>query len=1070
MMMSTAPPRSSITYHHTYHRDGRSRGRCRGGRHLRIIVVCFITLLFSIQTSMGTAQELSTNTNMSFSSIDMCSDSSYNMSTYGPDDIVEPCILYDIRDSIFGADSAAARDPQQTALDLELSLMNVPTISAMIAATTSTDTTTNSDGVATSESRSDNDDDNTSTSEITLVQITPSNCNNHRDGAVTAVKLLNANNDGNGTSIGYNRDKHNYIKFRLISIVGGNAKNIGSDAYSEIHSILLDSVLETINNAHYILGSCSSAAAADKPIALKHSKVVISQVGPPGFYMDVATNPYVFGIHVNSDTYPLPALQTLLFHLNSINEKTSNQQVRVVYRDKSEFFYSTCKSVIDVATSQGFDVTDIMYDPDGITEDEDNEDGIPNSQNIPFLEGLADRLCPPSIGYIEGQEQKLSPAIFACVKDGEADAILSKIRLNGCRPSLSWFTTATWAWANNNPDVIPYFQGGGQWHKNFAYSDQFFDTGQDVLDYGLEQFGYAGNYDHVVSYAIPNLIADYIGSFFRIDDYPDVDNAFLNNYEGLRRALINFNAHTIFGPIAFNEYQRNSGRGAAGMQWIEPRASISLANDNNSAEEGANKAATNEKEVVPEFVLACMSPLDQADAAIVIPSPSASLCAPGYYVNQSLIEIEPALLGNKCSSCPINTYMAVENEYMRCVACPIGSSTMDESGATYCVQESPNLIPTGLKVLGYLFVIVSWSLAIGYIIWMIIHREDSVVKIGQPEFLLFICVGAIMSTSAIIPLTLADTNVGEDSYAAASRSCQAIPFFYSLGWVLMYSSITAKSYRLTKVAAAASRFSRKKVTAKEMYKIIVAFMVLDLIVLIAWQVVDPLMYIRSEVTKSVDDDSGVVTIETVGQCASTSMWFFLGPIIGIHVCLMVITNVLLWQVKNMSDRYQEQKYVALASLYICELLLLGIPILIAVQGSAVARYTVIAGVIFLTDTGVLSLIFIPKIKFQNEGLPEGMSVVQSMNIRSSVQMKASRNLGKFSGAEISENKSSTDFTRHMSKNGSSGRLFGSMSFSAVDEISDKNVAENINSTTFDGVNEVEASSDKDVEQAIDGEK
>jgi len=58
----------------------------------------------------------------------------------------------------------------------------------------------------------------------------------------------------------------------------------------------------------------------------------------------------------------------------------------------------------------------------------------------------------------------------------------------------------------------------------------------------------------------------------------------------------------------------------------------------------------------------------------------------------------------------------------------------------------------------------------------------------------------------------------------------------------------------------------------------------------------------------------------------------------------------------------------------------------------------------------------------------------------------------------------------MSKNGSSGRLFGSMSFSAVDEITDENVAKNINSTTFDGVNGVEDSSDKDVEQAIDGGK
>jgi hypothetical protein len=84
----------------------------------------------------------------------------------------------------------------------------------------------------------------------------------------------------------------------------------------------------------------------------------------------------------------------------------------------------------------------------------------------------------------------------------------------------------------------------------------------------------------------------------------------------------------------------------------------------------------------------------------------------------------------------------------------MGSSATDDNGVTHCVQESPNLIQTGLKVLEYLFgncqLVFSSRL---YYIWMLIYRKDSVVKIGQPEFLLFICVGAIMSTSAIILLT-----------------------------------------------------------------------------------------------------------------------------------------------------------------------------------------------------------------------------------------------------------------------------------------------------------------------------
>jgi len=666
--------------------------------------------------------------------------------------------------------------------------------------------------------------------------------------------------------------------------------------------------------------------------------------------MDVKTNPYVFGIHVNSDSYPLPALQALRFHLASTGDPVSKQPINVIYRDKSEFFYSTCRSVIDEAIEQGFAVTEIEFDPFG-----DDGSGVENIKNVPYMESLTDVLCPAN-----ATEGMLQPAIFACV-NGETDVILARMRHNGCRPSVTWFTSSTWGWATDNLDTVPYFQGGGQWHKNFKYSDDFFETGQDILDFGLEEYGYTGSYDHVVSYAIPTLIANKVQSFFRIDDVPDVGSTFINRYEDLRKSFLYINADTIFGPVSFNEFQRNNGRGGAGTQWIP--ANYGTADQNLSE----------------EFIMGCVSPLDQADSAILVPSPSGTMCTPGMHVDQLLIEAEPSLLQSKCSACPVDTYMPESNVELECFACPVDSTTKGETGATFCLTDEPNLIPTGLKSLGYIFVVTSWSLAIGFIVWMFIHREDSVIKIGQPEFLLMLCIGAMLSSSSIIPLTLAEADVDEET-DYASRCCQALPFLYSIGWVLMYSSLTAKSYRLTMVAKAASRMNRLKITAAQMYKIVIFFLTLDIIVLIAWQFTDPLVYERTQLAKVVDDETGVVTIESVGQCSSESLWKFIGPIIGIQVTLMVITNVLLWKVRNMSDRYQEQKFVALASLYTCELLLLGVPILIAVQDSAAARYMVIAGVIFLTDTGVLSLVFAPKIKFQKDGLPTGVSVAQSLSV------------------------------------------------------------------------------------------
>ena len=49
----------------------------------------------------------------------------------------------------------------------------------------------------------------------------------------------------------------------------------------------------------------------------------------------------------------------------------------------------------------------------------------------------------------------------------------------------------------------------------------------------------------------------------------------------------------------------------------------------------------------------------------------------------------------------------------------------------------------------------------------------------------------------------------------------------------------------------------------------------------------------------------------------------------------------------MTDRYQEQKYVMLASLFVLEVLVIGIPVVVAVRDSPAARYIVMAAIVVL---------------------------------------------------------------------------------------------------------------------------
>lgn len=387
-----------------------------------------------------------------FHSLPRCNLTTQEMVELGPTDVVEPCVLFDIQ-------------PKRTQI--------IPDRSTVIS----------------------------------LVQVTPATaCRDARDGATTSVELLNALDDHQGLTIGFHNDFH--VQFRLVSIIAGNADQLGATEYGVQHERVLRAALAA-TQARYIVGTCSFASAYDKAPALVHQTMVLAQVGPPGYYSDVATNPYIFGVHINSDDYPLPTVRALGFraaladadasHSSSHKSVLEEQPVRVIYRTKSEFFNSTCHSAIRALQEFGFqNVETFGYDPDG---DED-KDGTTNQFDEGWLRDQADKMCPPQRHSDDNTAPIISsnPAIFACVLT-EQDVLLEQWKKNGCRPNSLWMTPATWGWASANPEQVPFFQGGGQWHEAMTYGDRFFDSGTAMLEYNHDKFGYQGSYDTVVRYA-----------------------------------------------------------------------------------------------------------------------------------------------------------------------------------------------------------------------------------------------------------------------------------------------------------------------------------------------------------------------------------------------------------------------------------------------------------------------------------------------------------------------------------------------------------------------------------------
>lgn len=719
------------------------------------------------------------------------------------------------------------------------------------------------------------------------------------------------------------------VNFRLISVVAGNTDALlGVEDYDARHVALLNSLLETVK-PQYIVGTCSWKAELEKEPALEHKTILMAQVGPPGFYND-EENDYVFGFHINSDKYPQPALDTLNMYANQQAFRREKQPIKVLYRTKSEFFNSTCRAAIEEAKDLGFsNITEIAFDPEAIDQGNDTV----NALNARFLNRIADEACPRG-----SADADVHPAIFVCTLV-EQDQLLKRWRRNGCRPVILWLTASVWEWATSNPMDVPYLQGGAQWHEAFDYSDKYFHSGSELLALNEEQFGYRGTYDVVACYSIAVLFSHHIQSRYRIIDHPKIEEDFASDvaYETLRRDLLGLTTNTLFGPFSLDDNQRNVGRGAAGSQWLLD-------------------ARINASDAV--FRNECISPLSQAEAAAVVPAEVAVDCDAGYFLSRRRMRQEDAILVGKCEPCPVDTFAPKRNDEEQCLKCPKGSGTDGLDGASDCIVHDPHLMAQPVAVMGYTFVGITWYLSMNLMMYHVKNRKSPVVKDFPLSMLLTMCFGAIVSSSSLIALILAQADEGEDA-TVATNSCRAIPFLYTIGWLLQYGCLFAKAYKMYHDSIS-DEFLRLPVW--KMYRLLAVALLCDMIIVVTWTLATPFEYARSAVGARVEGDENLIIIETRGECTlsgNTSAWAYVVPLLLLHIGIMAATNLMLRKVPGEQDKYKEQKYVAILSVCIGEILVIGIPMLLAVGNDNSSRFIVLALIVFLTDMSILLITFVP---------------------------------------------------------------------------------------------------------------
>ena len=263
-----------------------------------------------------------------------------------------------------------------------------------------------------------------------------------------------------------------------------------------------------------------------------------------------------------------------------------------------------------------------------------------------------------------------------------------------------------------------------------------------------------------------------------------------------------------------------------------------------------------------------------------------------------------------------------------------------------------------LSIVGFTLFGVVFLTATGFITWTWRHRNLSVVRLAQPEFLIMIACGASIMGSAMVPLSFDDGHT-HFSDASGIAMCMSVPWLGFTGFTIMFSAMLAKQWRINQIFLSSGQFTRVEVTGKQMATPFCILLLANTAVLICWTVIDPMMYVRIDMPGT---DGWNRVLATYGTCESEgSSTPYLAVLGAINLLVLAKANYQSYIARKIKSSFSESRYIAITMASMMQACLIGVPLLFLVRDMPQAYYLTMVFMLFTVSQIILLLIFVPKI-------------------------------------------------------------------------------------------------------------
>lgn len=251
------------------------------------------------------------------------------------------------------------------------------------------------------------------------------------------------------------------------------------------------------------------------------------------------------------------------------------------------------------------------------------------------------------------------------------------------------------------------------------------------------------------------------------------------------------------------------------------------------------------------------------------------------------------------------------------------------------------------------------AIALLLILFVMCYGEMEVIAASQPLFLAIMLVGVVISTSAVFVLYVEPQASGATEAVDNDMRCNVSYNMISIGLTLSYAALIVKLQRLLLIDEQMKRQVKEKIPVCSAFKYMFLAILVNLVIIIIVGAANPLVY----ATEVIQVDQFGQPIEIFNVCAPSNpnLNFLFALYVIFYIVIYMYSLRLIFQVRNLSDDFQEGRWISISILAQLQLLLLGISVVIAVGPEEPSvSYLVVSLLVVLSNFMLLILLFGPK--------------------------------------------------------------------------------------------------------------